>query len=438
MVDNMKVSVIGGTRGLGYWIARFLKDEGFSVIITGRDREAGLAAAERIGADYCPDNTRAASASDVVIVSVPIDVTPNVLREVAPNVREGCLLMDVTSVKEEPARIMAELIPDGAYFIPAHPMFGPRVTSLEGQVVVLTPTEDNPWLEPLKEFLEERKARVIVTDPEKHDLMMAVVQVLTHFAYISIAATLESAGVDIRESRKFASPIYNLMIDTIARIVAQNPYLAYSIQTHNRHARRMRDLFLETAGELRDLLDSGAMDEFVRRMSLAAKNIDDIESSLGRSDKAIEALNHELSLLKDSVGGEVGLKHIYSGKVHVGILESVTPDYAILRSGKRTLKFKISNIRVLSGDELLRWKADNLDSAVYDISAVFPDGVRPEVIEELLGRLDGVVEARVTDRYRGPQIPDGFISLTVRIRVFERESYERVKKVIEGMGASIR
>ena len=86
----------------------------------------------------------------------------------------------------------------------------------------------------------------------------------------------------------------------------------------------------------------------------------------------------------------------------------------------------------------MRWKADNADSAVYDISAVFPDGVRPEVIEELLGRLDGVVEARVTDRYRGPQIPDGFISLTVRILVFERESYERVKKVIEGMGSSIR
>lgn len=35
----MIISIIGGTRGLGYWIARFLRKEGFRVIITGRDHE---------------------------------------------------------------------------------------------------------------------------------------------------------------------------------------------------------------------------------------------------------------------------------------------------------------------------------------------------------------------------------------------------------------
>ncbi|MGB9837977.1 prephenate dehydrogenase [Methanothermobacter sp.] len=434
----MIVSIIGGTRGLGYWIARFLKREGLKVIITGRDHDAGMEAASKIGVEYCGDNVQAASRADVVVVSVPIDVTADVIREVAPHVREGGLLMDVTSVKEEPARVMEESIGDGAHHLPAHPMFGPRVSSLEGQVVVLTPTKENPWVDTVIEFLEKHKARVIVTDPATHDRMMSVVQVLTHFAYISIASTLEAEGVDIRESRKFASPIYNLMIDTIARIVAQNPYLAYSIQTHNPHGQDMRDSFLRTASELNEMLSAGRMDEFVSRMGLAAKNIDDVEASLGRSDKAIEALNEELKILKDSVGAEVGLRHIYSGKVHVGVLESVTPDYATLREGKRVLSFKISNIMVLSDEELQRWKAENLSTRVYDISAVFPDTVDPHVIEYLTGLLDGVAGSEVVDVYSGPQIPAGHVSLTLRIHVFQQEDYQRVREILEGMGARIR
>ena len=38
----MQVAVIGGTRGLGNWIADFLKENGFDVIITGRNSLMGI------------------------------------------------------------------------------------------------------------------------------------------------------------------------------------------------------------------------------------------------------------------------------------------------------------------------------------------------------------------------------------------------------------
>ena len=40
---------------------------------------------------------------------------------------------------------------------------------------------------------------------------------------------------------------------------------------------------------------------FVRAMSSAAKHLDDIESALGRSDKAISALTEEVSILKEFI-----------------------------------------------------------------------------------------------------------------------------------------
>src|SRR5690606_34762536 len=161
--------------------------------------------------------------------------TPGTIKDVAPYLKDGSLLIDVTSVKEEPAQIMQKYTPESVEFLPTHPMFGPRVRSLDGQVVVLTPLKKGHWYKKGMNFLESENARIIETTPQVHDQMMSIVQGLTHFAYISIAATLERLQVDVAGSRKFASPIYSLMLDMIARITAQNPYLCYSIQTRNQY-----------------------------------------------------------------------------------------------------------------------------------------------------------------------------------------------------------
>lgn len=134
----MKIAVIGGTRGLGNWIASFMKKQGFDVTITGRNKTAGETVSKD-GSKYAEHNVEAVSNADVVIVSVPIATTVETIQEIAPSLKKGTLLVDVTSVKEKPSRVMAECTPEGVEFLPTHPMFGPRIRSLDGQVVVLTP-----------------------------------------------------------------------------------------------------------------------------------------------------------------------------------------------------------------------------------------------------------------------------------------------------------
>ena len=294
----MKIAIIGGTRGLGKWIAEFLKNQGYDITITSRDQTSGNLVAKKLGVKYSNNNKKTAQENNIVIVSVPIETTGPVIEEVAPFMSKGALLMDVTSVKEKPALLMQEKLSEGAYFLPVHPMFGPRIRSLEGQVVVLTPLEKSKWFEKVFKFLENQKARVLITSPEKHDEMMSVVQVLTHFAYISIAYTIKKLNVDIKESRKFASPIYNLMLDIISRIVAQNPYLVYSIQTQTDYAYHAREILMETIQELNEMLINSNQSDFVNAMNYAAKNMDDLEAALGRSDKVISALNQEINILK--------------------------------------------------------------------------------------------------------------------------------------------
>ena len=434
----MNITVVGGTRGLGKWIAKFLKNRNFNIIITGRDKIIGEKVSKKLGVKYTSQNKEAVSSADIVIISVPLSALDKVIQEINPFLNENSLLMDVTSVKEKPSKIMHKYAPENVEIIPTHPLFGPRIRSLDGQVVVLTPQKKGKWFNKINKFLEKENARVIITSPQNHDKMMSVVQGLTHSAYIGIAATIKKLNVDIKESRKFASPIYGLMVDIIARIVAQNPYLYYSIQTENKYIKETNKTFISVYKELNEMINNKDEYGFVQLMGSAAKHMDDLEAALGRSDKAISALSEEIRILKDSIGNEVGLRHIYSGKVHVGILKDINPDFLTLKQHKKNLYLKLSNVEILNESSLYKWKIENYPRKSYDISAIFPDKCNPEIIINTIKNLNGIVNAHLIDIYQGSQIPADQISITIKYELIEESARLDVENLLKGFGAKIR
>ena len=434
---KMNVGIIGGSSGLGKTIIYYLRDD-FDVFISGRDHKKGREVASEADVNYLESNEELANISDILIISVPIQNTEDVIREVAPFMKEGSVMIDVTSVKEGPSKTMAEVVADNVDYIPTHPIFGPRTTRLDNQVIVLTPDRKGKWYERVYRYLDSKNMRIIETTAEKHDYMMSIVQVLTHFSFISTASTIEKLKVDLSETEDYESPIYNLMIDLIARIVAQNPYLTYNIQAMNENGPKIRNTFTEAALELRDVINSGDSEKFVEIANKATKHMGDIKNALGRSDKAIAALNYEYTYLNKLIGHEVGLKHIYSGKIHIGILESVDGKTAVLKNGNKTKKLRIANIRILINNELYDWKVKNLDKKTESISCVFPKNVNSKVIEDTVLNMDNIIEIKLIDTYNGPQIDDDHISLTFTVTALYKEDIEKVRTLFTGFGGNIR
>ncbi len=434
---KMNVGIIGGSSGLGKTIIYYLRDD-FDVFISGRDHKKGREVASEADVNYLESNEELANISDILIISVPIQNTEDVIREVAPFMKEGSVMIDVTSVKEGPSKTMAEVVADNVDYIPTHPIFGPRTTRLDNQVIVLTPDRKGKWYERVYNYLDSKNMRIIETTAEKHDYMMSIVQVLTHFSFISTASTIEKLKVDLSETEDYESPIYNLMIDLIARIVAQNPYLTYNIQAMNENGPKIRNTFTEAALELRDVINSGDSEKFVEIANKATKHMGDIKNALGRSDKAIAALNYEYTYLNKLIGHEVGLKHIYSGKIHIGILESVDGKTAVLKNGNKTKKLRIANIRILINNELYDWKVKNLDKKTESISCVFPKNVNSKVIEDTVLNMDNIIEIKLIDTYNGPQIDDDHISLTFTVTALYKEDIEKVRTLFTGFGGNIR
>ena len=433
----MNVGIIGGTDGLGKTLIYYFRDE-FNVYITGRDHNKGRTIADEVNVNYIESNADLANISDILIISVPIQHACDVIREVAPYMKDGSVMVDVTSVKEGPSKTMAEVLPDTVEYIPTHPIFGPRTTRLDNQVIVLTPDKKDEWYDKVYRYLESKNMRVIETTAEKHDFMMSIVQVLTHFSFISTASAIEKLKVDLSETEDYESPIYNLMIDMIARIVSQNPYLTYYIQSMNSNGPKVRNTFADAVIELRDAINNKDDEKFMDIAITATKHMGDIKNALGRSDKAIGALNYEYTILSESIGKEVGLKHIYSGKIHTGILESVDGKTAVLKNGTKTKKLRIANIRILLDKELYQWKLDNLDKKTMSISCIFPKTAHVETIQKTVLNMDNIVDIKLKDAYDGPQIADNSISLTFEVTALSNEDLENVKKLFTGFGGTIR
>ena len=434
---KMNVGIIGGTDGLGKTLIYYFRED-VEVYISGRDHKKGRKVAEEFGVNYIESNAGLANISDMVVIAVPIQHTCDVIREVAPFMKSGSVMVDVTSVKEGPTRTMREALPDNVEYIPTHPVFGPRTTRLDNQVIVLTADKKGKWYRKVYDYLLDKNMRIIETSPEKHDFMMSIVQVLTHFSFISTASAIEKLRVDISETEDYESPIYNLMIDLIARIVSQNPYLTYNIQSMNSNGPKIRNAFADAVLELRDVINDGDDEKFIDIANKATKHMGDITNALGRSDKAIGALNYEYGILFDSVGQEVGLKHIYSGKIHVGILESVDGKTAVLKDGNKIKKLRIANIRILLPDELYQWKIENSNTKTAYISCVFPKNVHVETIQNTVLKLGNIIDVRLVDAYSGPQIDEKFISLTFEVTALGKEDIENVKDLFTGFGGVIR
>jgi prephenate dehydrogenase len=439
---KIKVTILGGYGGMGRFFAALLQKEGFEVTINGPDELTGKKIAKEIYAEFEKDPIEAVGGADIVIVSVPIKVTLDVIKEIAPHVKKGSLLMDVTSVKEKPCEYMDKYSPAGVEVIGTHPMFGHRVPGLEGQVFILTPVRSKKWLAWLKDFLAKHKARVYESTPREHDHVMAVVQGLTHFTYISIGKTLADMDFNVRESRKFSSPIYELMLDMVGRIIGQSPELYASIQMSNPQIPHIHKVFLQTAEELSKAVREKDQATFVKTMKAAAQNFDDLDRAMGRSDKAINALAEEINRLKESVGKEIALKHIYSGTIHLGIVKSMNPETVTLDEYGKKAELKISNLEILSDSERIKQKKEKLGSVARDYSYVFSEKTSEDFLAKLLLSYDeSIIAVKIKDVYKGKKLGEGTKSVCFGIEIINHEVKETEKKIknfFESIGGAAR
>ncbi len=256
-MDNVSVGIIGGTRGMGSWLAALLQKENYTVHICGRKTPMG---AKDI-AGLC----------DVVVVAVPIAATEKVIGEVGPLLDKRKLLMDLTSLKKEPVEWM--LASTRAEVVGCHPLFGPTMPDFSGQNIILCPARGTKWLAWIKDLFQKNSYHVFETDPAHHDKMMAVVQVLNHLHTISLGMTIAATQTAPEELDRFSTPLLRTKMEIVKKVFAESPELYADIITRNHDTAKIIALYEKTLADIRALAQSGDAAKLKEALEKTAKKL---------------------------------------------------------------------------------------------------------------------------------------------------------------------
>ena len=254
-MKNIQIGIIGGTGGIGKWFAHFFQKEGYLVHVSGRNTGLDFPALAR----QCP----------IIIVSVPIKATVEVIEQVGPLMPEKSLLMDFTSLKEEPVKAM--LRSSCCEVIGLHPLFGPEIKALAGHNIVICPARTKKWLPRIKAVFKKSRARIIETTPERHDEWMALVQVLNHLNTITMGLALKRSGSDLKELYPVSTPAFDAKMELLKKIFGPNAGLYTQIITHNPHTDRIFKDYQRSLSELKKMIirkDSGGLQKRIEDTKL--------------------------------------------------------------------------------------------------------------------------------------------------------------------------
>lgn len=275
--EKFTIGIIGGTAGMGAYLARVFMASGYHVEVMGLD--AGRAAEE------------VAASHDVVILAVPIAQTVDVAKRVAPHVRPGACLMDITSIKRAPLAAMLDSAPETVDVVGTHPMFGPHGIDFDRQKVVLCRGRGEASFTRIKKLFEAFGAETIEATADEHDAQMALIQVLVHEKTMVLGSVLERLKADLGRSLQFASPIYRSELAMVGRMFSQRAELYADILTANPDALRLSHVFEQEAGHFARAIAMGDRDTVVKRFRQVAEYMQDFASwAKKQSDAILEEL----------------------------------------------------------------------------------------------------------------------------------------------------
>ncbi len=238
-----------GYGGMAEQLVKTFSRAGHKVIVTGRNLEKTKELAKRYKVEWGKPE-EVAKRVEWLILAVPPEAVPGLVKELAPLMRSGALISDISSVKKKVVDEVLKVLPEYIEYISLHPLFGPEVEPL-GETVVVVPVKGyDYWPRLVESILVSMGFEVVTSTPDEHDRAMAVTQVLHHFALLSLDEAAEKLsreyGVDYM---KYATRSFKTTLQTMKRLKELSDVID-EIQIGNEYAEHAREEFLKTAKKL--------------------------------------------------------------------------------------------------------------------------------------------------------------------------------------------
>ena len=206
---------------------------------------ASLDKARALGfADSTTTDPRACvDGADLVVLCTPLGSYAEIARVIAPGLRPEVIVTDVGSAKECVIADVGPHLPEGAHFVPGHPIAGTEYSGpeagfaelFEGRFCILTPPPgaDPAAIERVAALWRHAGMTVQTMSARHHDRVLAITSHLPHLiAYTIVGTATDLADEAKSEVIKFSAGGFR----DFTRIAASDPVMWRDVFLNNRDA----------------------------------------------------------------------------------------------------------------------------------------------------------------------------------------------------------
>ncbi|TCK03437.1 prephenate dehydrogenase [Phorcysia thermohydrogeniphila] len=148
-----------------------------------------------------------AESADLIVLSTPVGVYEEVLKQIKPFISNRAIVSDLGSVKGHLVYRCEEILKGIAPFVGGHPIAGTEKSGVEnvvenlfeGAKFIITPTEntDREAMEKIANLWRNLGSEIVVMDPYHHDRVFAAVSHLPHVVAYSIVDAIDKLSKEL-------------------------------------------------------------------------------------------------------------------------------------------------------------------------------------------------------------------------------------------------
>ena len=261
-----KICIIGCGL-IGSSLARAIKKNNLAEKIVSSNRSDAVnkkVIELKIVDDSSSDTKKMADGSDLVVIATPLSSYEDVISKIKNSLKDGVILTDVGSVKENIINLIEKNIPENISWIPSHPIAGTEESGPEAgfselfqnRWCILTPSKKakEKDINLLQTFWEKVGSKVDIMEAKQHDYILSITSHIPHL----IAYNIVNTSLNIQDENESTIVKYSAGgLRDFTRIAASNPIMWRDIFIQNKkNTSKMIDQFIKNLEDLKKMIEN--------------------------------------------------------------------------------------------------------------------------------------------------------------------------------------
>ena len=239
-----QVAIVGAAGKMGSWFTSYFAQRGLDVSAYDINHKM-LKTSNKVKVQKTL--LQSVQHADLVLVCVPVQKTPQAIKECIKSMKDGAIIAEISSVKNKTFAALKKT-PINLRPLCIHPMFGPGASKKVEARVLLVPVRNEEIELKITNEIFENPNVMVLPNVKQHDKAIAMVLGLTYFANIVFAKLMSSGNISML--KQVSGTTFSLQSLIAESILMEEPDLVIALIGENVYAKRYIDQYLKEAAAL--------------------------------------------------------------------------------------------------------------------------------------------------------------------------------------------